>query len=49
MSTSAKEEPPEEGLSSPLGSTPEAELESFAQDHPGIQKRKGGRKPVLDQ
>ena len=41
-----KTEPSQEDESPSTESTPDAEADSFPQDAPPTQKRKGGRKPV---
>ena len=41
-----KLEPDREGSSESIGSTPELEVEGYAQEVTQPQKRKGGRKPV---
>lgn len=41
-----KTEPARDGSTSSIGSSPEPETQTYTQENPQQQKRKGGRKPV---
>ena len=46
MTAVGKNEPSRDGSTSSIASSPEPEAETYTQEHPQTQKRKGGRKPV---
>lgn len=46
MTAVGKNEPSRDGSTSSIASSPEPEAETYTQEHPQAQKRKGGRKPV---
>lgn len=46
MTAVGKNEPSRDGSTSSIASSPEPEAETYTQEHPQTQKRKGGRKPI---
>ncbi|OCL14968.1 hypothetical protein AOQ84DRAFT_279950 [Glonium stellatum] len=47
MTAVGKNEPSRDGSTSSIASSPEPEAETYTQEHPQTQKRKGGRKPPV--